>query len=81
MQRTLGFWPRQTDVGEAMKWIQMAVLLDKRQLQHLFPDARIVAERFFGLTKSLYAIRKITDATDGRCCRRYSAIATSTRRN
>jgi hypothetical protein len=57
LQRTLGFWPRQTDVGEAMKWIQMAVLLDKRQLQHLFPDARIVAERFFGLTKSLYAIR------------------------
>jgi hypothetical protein len=44
-------------VGEAMKWIQMAVLLDKRQLKHLFPDARTVAERFFGLTKSLYAIR------------------------
>jgi hypothetical protein len=47
-----------------MKWIQMAVLLDKRRLQHLFPDARIVAERFFGLTKSLYAI-----PLDNRCNR------------
>ncbi len=57
MNRTCGFWNRQSDLGLAMKEVQDAALLDKRQMAFLFPDARIVAERFFGLTKSLIAIR------------------------
>jgi len=32
-------------------------LLDARELQALFPDARILRERFLGLTKSLIAVR------------------------
>jgi hypothetical protein len=33
-------------------------LLDFRELQGLFPDARLIRERFFGLTKSLVAMRR-----------------------
>lgn len=32
-------------------------LLDARELQRLFPDGRVVRERFLGLTKSLIAVR------------------------
>jgi len=32
-------------------------LLDAKRMRHLFPDALLVRERFFGLTKSLIAIR------------------------
>ena len=57
MKRTCGFWKQRSDVGSATKAIQSALLLDKRQLQFLFPDAQVISERFFGLTKSLIAIR------------------------
>jgi hypothetical protein len=57
MRRACGFWPRQTDVGQAMKTIQSACLLDKRQMRYLFPDANIIREKVFGLTKSLIAVR------------------------
>jgi hypothetical protein len=57
MRRSCGFWEKRPDIGEATKAIQSALLLDKRQLQFLFPDARIFNERFMGLIKSLVAIR------------------------
>jgi hypothetical protein len=57
MKRTCGFWQRRPDLGSAVKAIQSASLLDRRQMQFLFPDAEIVSERVLGLTKSLIAIR------------------------
>jgi hypothetical protein len=57
LRRTCGFWQKRPDVGAATKAVQSALLLDKQQLQFLFPDAKIISERFFGLTKSLIAIR------------------------
>jgi hypothetical protein len=57
MKRSCGFWQKRDDVGTAVRAVQSAALLDKRQMQYLFPDARIVSEKFFGLTKSLIAIR------------------------
>ena len=57
LKRTCGFWRQRPDVGEATKAIQSALLLDKRQMQFLFPDAQIVAERYLRFTKSLVAIR------------------------
>jgi hypothetical protein len=57
MNRTCGYWERQPNLGMAVRAIQSAVLLDKRQMQFLFPDARIFIERIYGLIKSLIAIR------------------------
>ena len=57
MKRTCGYWQRQEDLGEAMRTIQSAVLLDKRQMIYLFPEAKIISEKFCGLTKSLIAVR------------------------
>jgi hypothetical protein len=57
MQRACGSWQRQEDVGAATERIQSVVLLDKHQMKHLFPDATILSERVFGLTKSLTAAR------------------------
>jgi SAM-dependent methyltransferase len=57
MRRTCGYWQRRSDLGEAVKAIQSALLLDVKQMQYLFPEAKIIHERFLGLTKSLVAIR------------------------
>lgn len=58
--RRRGFWPKASDVGEATRIAQSAILLDHRQLAHLFPDGRIWRERFLGMTKSLVAIKRPT---------------------
>ena len=57
MWRSCGFWAKAANIGEATELVQSAFMLDKRQLQQLFPDARIVAETAFGLTKSIMAIK------------------------
>ena len=57
MNRTCGFWRQQPDLGRAVTAIQSALLLDKRQFRYLFPDARLETEQYYGLTKSLMAIR------------------------
>ena len=57
MRRPRGRWGQAPDVDTAMRQLQSAVLLDRRMLATLFPDATIHRERLFGLTKSLIAIR------------------------
>jgi len=57
MKRSCGFWQKRPDVGSAVNAVQSAVLLDRKQMQFLFSDAKIVSERFLGFTKSLIAIR------------------------
>jgi len=56
MKRACGFWHKQPDVGAATQRVQSPMLLDKQQMQYLFPDATILAETFLGLTKSLTAV-------------------------
>lgn len=56
-RRALGFYPRATSLDEADRILSDAILLDAREMATLFPQSRIVRERFCGLTKSLIAIR------------------------
>ena len=42
---------------EAEDFVDNIRLLGEREMRRLFPDARILKERFFGLTKSLIAVR------------------------
>lgn len=57
MKRRHGFAERAADIGQAMRDVQHARLLDKQQFRFLFPDARHIDEKAAGLTKSLIAIR------------------------
>lgn len=57
MMRKCGFWERARDVNEAVRLVQSAKLLDKRQMQALFPDAEVSTERFMLLSKALIACR------------------------
>ncbi len=57
MKRRHGFAERASDVGQAMRDVQHARLLDKQQFRYLFPDAQHIDEKAAGLTKSLIAIR------------------------
>lgn len=61
MRFNLGFGGKRETVDAAMRGIQSSNMLDQTQFESLFPDAQIRHERFFGLTKSLMAIRSETD--------------------
>lgn len=54
----LGFGGKRPCYDSAMRGVQSAYLLSERQFRFLFPDADIVKERTYGLTKSLMAVRK-----------------------
>ena len=56
LRRRHGFSPKCGDMGQAMREVQEARLLDKAQFQYLFPDARHIDEKVAGLTKSLIAV-------------------------
>lgn len=53
----LGHWRRAASTDEAVRIVESARLLSRHMLQELFPGADIVTERFFGLPKSLIAIK------------------------
>lgn len=58
MARKCGpYWSKAETVDDAMRKIQSSALLDKAMFSALFPDATIVPEKLFGLTKSLMAVR------------------------
>ena len=57
MARKCGFWTKATTVSQAVRTVESAQMIDFRQMRELFGEAEIVRERFFGLTKSLMAIK------------------------
>jgi hypothetical protein len=57
LKRGVGFEARLTNIAEAMAAVEDGSLLDRAQMRHLFPDARLVEEKVLGLTKSLMAVR------------------------
>jgi hypothetical protein len=60
MMRSFGYWPRQFSITDAAQLISSTKLLDIKQMKELFDDALLIKERFLGLTKSLIAIRSLT---------------------
>lgn len=58
MKKDLGFYEREQTISDAMTTVQHVYLLDKSQFSDLFPDGRVVHEKFGVLTKSLMAIRE-----------------------
>ena len=58
MRFALGFADRKKTIHDAMVRVQSARLLDRGQMRALFPEATLTAERVFGFTKSLTAIRQ-----------------------
>jgi hypothetical protein len=57
LSRDMGFMKKAGSVADAVRSVQSAMLLDRRQFSTLFPDAEIKCERILGVTKSLMAIR------------------------
>ena len=53
----LASYCRAKDVSEAEGFVDEIRLLTRTEFESLFPDAVIVRERFFGLTKSFIAVR------------------------
>lgn len=58
MMRKCGFWEKARDVDQAVRIVQSAKLIDRRQMQALFPDADVTTERFLLLPKALIARRQ-----------------------
>lgn len=52
-----GQLPKNSDIDIAMRRVQSIYLLSMRQMSALFPDCQLKRERFFGLTKSLIAMK------------------------
>lgn len=57
MKRKHGFRGPYPDFAQAIADVQTVNLLEARGLTALFPDGRLIRERFFGLTKSLTVVR------------------------
>lgn len=56
----LGHWPKSSNVVDAVRWVESARLLDKKEFQALFPDAVLHTERMFGMPKSFIAIQTLS---------------------
>jgi hypothetical protein len=57
LRMKLGYFRRAANMCEAMRDVRGTILLDRAQLSHLMPDARISFEWLGALPKSLIAIR------------------------
>ncbi len=64
LRKKRGFWDKAQNMSDATIAVQAAILLDQAQMRALFPDARMQNETFFGLTKSLIAIRDCSTASE-----------------
>jgi hypothetical protein len=61
MHFDLGYWRGRRSVDAAVATAESAKLLNANMMRALFPDSRLVKERFFLLPKSLIAIRQRFD--------------------
>ena len=54
---SIWFWIKRVDVEDSNNLVDEIRLLNRREMQELFPDCRIKTERFLGMPKSHIAIR------------------------
>jgi len=57
MRFRLGWFPRAKTRDEAVRYAREIRLLTRREVQKLFPESRLICEKFYGLTKSFMAVR------------------------
>jgi hypothetical protein len=55
---SLATYPRAKDTVQALAWVREIRILTPNQVKAFFPDANLVREKYFGLTKSLMAISR-----------------------
>lgn len=55
---SLGWNQKAPDIDDGMRQVEYASLLTRGMMEHLFPDATIIPEKFFGLNKSFVATRR-----------------------
>lgn len=53
-----GYWKKATSVDEAVRIVESSRLLNRKMLQELFKDGRVLTERYLGLAKSFISIRR-----------------------
>jgi hypothetical protein len=56
MRFQLGWFPRAQTRADALRYAREIRLLTRREVHQLFPDSRLISEKFHGLTKSFMAI-------------------------
>lgn len=52
----LSWWPRADGVMEGMRLVEHASLLNRHMMTCLFPNSKLIEERFLGMTKSFVAV-------------------------
>lgn len=57
LKKRRGFLPKAPDIGVATRQAQYATLLDRHQMEFLFPESEIRKEWAFGFVKSFIAIK------------------------
>lgn len=57
-QFRLGWMPRHRDLEDAYKAVRSVDLLNREDMERIFPDAEVSAERVLGLPKSWIAVRR-----------------------
>ena len=56
MRFRLGWFPKAKTREEALRYAREIRLLTRREFQKLFPESRLISEKFYGLTKSFMAV-------------------------
>jgi hypothetical protein len=63
----LGNWPRASSIDEAVRLVDSATLLSRPMLTSLFPDSRVISERFVFMCKSFTVVGRAPVTRPQKC--------------